>query len=231
LAIRLLRRNALSDLWREIVEAVGALPGFTDLVLYLEQNGILVQVAAFGANRQIVQPIQIPIGKGIVGSVAKLAASELINDTQLDPRYLRDQFDGHSELAVPVVYQDRVIAVLDTEHTSVGRYTAEHQELLQTIANISASWLASAITEQENRAVRDELAELNQQLEQRVLQQTRELSDVWDFILKERDRSVAVLNYLQNGLLLVTADYRIKLLSPSAGALTGWTQRDASIVI
>lgn len=231
LAIRLLRRNTLSDLCWEIVEAIGALPDFSDMVLYLKHNRVLVQVAAIGpkrgTNRQIVNPIQIPIGEGIVGSIANSARAELIHDTQQDPRYIRDEFAGRSELAVPVIYQDTVIAVLDTEHKSVGGYTVEHMQLLQSIANISASRIASAIVEEENRIVSDQLAELNQQLERRVLQRTRELSDARDFIQKERDRTFAVLNSLQNGLLVVTSDFRIDLLSRSARELTGWDQCDA----
>ena len=231
LAIRLLKRNTLSDLCWEIAEAIGTLPGFADCVLYLGSGGNWVQAAAHGPkrgpDREIVDPIVIPAGQGIVGHVALTGQPQLIPDTLLDARYIRDSFYGRSELTVPVIYQDAVIAVLDTEHKSVGAYTTAHLELLKTIANISASRIASAIIEEENRVVREELAKLNLELEQRVVQRTIELSNARDFILRERDRSLAVLNSMQNGLLVVNSYFHIELLSPSARRLTGWGQRDA----
>ena len=231
LAIRLLRRNTLSDLCWEIAEAIGELPGFADSILYLRKNDDLIQASAYGPKRghgrQIVNPIQITIGHGIVGAAAMSGVVELVNDTQQDARYIHDEFNGRSELAVPVIYHDTVIAVLDTEHRDVGAYTQNHVELLMTIANISASRIASAIAEEDNRTVRDQLAELNQRLEQRVVQRTHDLSQARDIILKERDRWLAVLNSLQNGLLVVSSEFRIELASLSARELIGWNQQDA----
>src|SRR5580700_1073533 len=59
----------------------------------------------------------IPIGKGIVGAAASEKAAILVPDVSKDPRYVAANPETKSELAVPLIYKDKVIGVLDLEHT------------------------------------------------------------------------------------------------------------------
>ncbi|MCR9202379.1 MAG: GAF domain-containing protein [Planctomycetaceae bacterium] len=231
LAISLLRRNTLHDLCWEIATTIGSLPGFEDSVVYLLEDGHLVQTAAYGLKatpqRHIVNPLIIPLGQGIVGHVAATGVAELIYDTTDDPRYIRDEYAGRAEISVPVVYQDRVIAVLDSEHEQVGAYTPQHLEILQAMANVCAPRIASAIVEQTNEQVRQELQTLNSQLEERVQQRTAQLVAARDASEKQRDRLRTVLHSIQNGLIVLNDEQRIDLISPSASALLEVDQQQA----
>ena len=59
-----------------------------------EDNNVLVQKAAYGAKdirgMEVAGPINIPLGKGIVGTVAKTGLPEVIADCSIDPRYIVD---------------------------------------------------------------------------------------------------------------------------------------------
>ena len=95
-ALDLLQRSTLNEIFWLIADRVIAGMGFEDCVIYLldADNKILIQKAAYGPKnpegRTIKDAITIPVGEGIVGSVAHFAAPERISDTRLDPRYIVD---------------------------------------------------------------------------------------------------------------------------------------------
>lgn len=226
-AVNLLKKNTLSDLCWVIANAIGQLPGFEDSVVYLKQNNRLVQVAAFGvkaAKQGVVEPLSLPIGSGIVGTVATTGVAEIVNDTTMDPRYIPDCYPGRSELTVPVVYQGEVIAILDSEHGRRNAYSTQHLEILQAMADVCASRIASAIVEEQNKAAAVELSELNSRLEARVEQRTSELANVAKTAESQRRRLETILNVLQDGLLLLNARMEVVMASPSAYRILETTQ-------
>lgn len=89
-----------------------------------------------------------------MGSVAQSGQPELVADTTQDPRYLLDDEQRYSELAVPLVAQNRVIGVIDLEHPEKSFFTDHHREALQTIAAICSSKIAQAWAEEEARKAR-----------------------------------------------------------------------------
>ncbi|MCC7506055.1 MAG: histidine kinase [Saprospiraceae bacterium] len=143
-------------LWDVAQQCISRL-GFEDCVIYLldETRRALVQKAAWGqkstGNQQIVNPIEIPLGQGIVGAVAQSGEPELIADTRLDARYIVDDAARRSELAVPILEEGRVIGVIDTEHSRPNFYTPWHLQLLTAIAALCSNKIALARTEEDRR--------------------------------------------------------------------------------
>src|SRR6516165_8087135 len=68
----------------------------------------------------------IPLGKGITGAAAESRQVVRVDDTAQDPRYIASHADIRSELAVPLVLQDRVIGVMDLESDRVAYFTEDH---------------------------------------------------------------------------------------------------------
>ena len=72
-AVDLLQRSTLDEIFWLIADRAIAGIGFDDCVIYLidRATGELVQVAAYGPKspegRVIIDPITIPLGKGVVG--------------------------------------------------------------------------------------------------------------------------------------------------------------------
>lgn len=167
-AVAMLEQASLEDLLWSIAQGVGDIMRFDDCVIYLAQQDMLIQMAAFGIknkkDREIFKRIKIPMGVGIVGSVAASKKIENVANTRLDKRYINDQYNGLSELAVPVVYEDKTIAVIDTESDKIGNYTKEDEALLQVIANIAAPRIASALYQQKLKNTQIRLQRANKEL-------------------------------------------------------------------
>jgi class 3 adenylate cyclase/putative methionine-R-sulfoxide reductase with GAF domain len=160
-------------LWDVANEAVARL-GLEDCVIYLVEDGALVQRAAFGPKnprgREIAAPIRIAVGSGIVGTVAATGVTERISDTRQHPRYILDDQARLAELAIPIIHEGRVIGVLDSEHSQLGFFTERHEAILTTIASMTAARIARALLDAELRA-------LNRDLERKVHERTLALAE------------------------------------------------------
>jgi class 3 adenylate cyclase len=166
---------ALDDILWDVANNVGARLGLEDCVIYLldESGEFLVQRAAFGpksaGGREIVGAIKVRVGVGVVGAAAASGEAVLIGDTREDPRYICDDQARLSELAIPIFFNDRVLGVLDSEHSRAHFFTESHREILTTIASMTAARVARALLDEKLRRVHAEL-------EQKVAERTRALS-------------------------------------------------------
>ena len=155
----------------------------------------------------------IPLGKGLVGYAAEQKQAVLVRDVKNDPRYIDTNPETRSELAVPLIYKDKVIGVLDLEHTRRGFFTEDHQRTITTLAAqiaiaIENARLYEEIARQERRLERD-LA-MARELQFRLLPQSRpklanlEIAakfsparaiggDLYDFISYSQSRTALVI--------------------------------------
>jgi len=118
----------------------------------------------------------VPLGRGVVGYAARNKQAVLVPDVSKDPRYVLLNPETRSELAVPLIYKDKVIGVLDLEHTRRGFFTDDHKRTITTLAAqiaiaVENAQLYEEIARQERRLERD-LA-LARELQVRLLPQTR----------------------------------------------------------
>jgi phosphoserine phosphatase RsbU/P len=102
----------------------------------------------------------VPVGKGLVGYAAQHKQAVLVRDVKKDSRYIETNPETRSELAVPLTYKDKVIGVLDLEHTKRGFFTEDHQRTITTLAAqiaiaIENARLYEQIARQEKRLERD----------------------------------------------------------------------------
>lgn len=163
-AKKLIDSIGINETVKEITEVVIDEFNFTDCVVYLidESKTYLSQVCAYGAknnNGKIVNPIIIKVGEGIVGSVALSGKAEIVNDTSEDPRYIVDDELRLSELAVPIIADDEIIGVIDSENIRADFYNEEHLETLQTIANMTATKIKNSIIVEKHHKVDVALSE------------------------------------------------------------------------
>jgi len=109
----------------------------------------------------------IPLGRGVVGYAAQAKEAVLVPDVSKSSRYIAVNPETRAELAVPLIYKEKVIGVLDLEHTRRGYFTEDHKRTLTTLA----AQIAIAI---ENARLYEEIARQEQRLE-RDLALAREL--------------------------------------------------------
>jgi sigma-B regulation protein RsbU (phosphoserine phosphatase) len=114
----------------------------------------------------------IPVGIGLVGSAAQSKEPVLVRDVTKDQRYIALNPETRSELAVPLMYKDQVIGVLDLEHSRKGFFTDDHVRTITTLAAQVAIAIENArlyehVIQQEQRLER-ELA-MAHELQERLL--------------------------------------------------------------
>ena len=117
----------------------------------------------------------IPLGKGLVGYAAEHKEPVLVSDVRKDLRYINLNPETRSELCVPLVYKDKVIGVLDLEHTRRGYFTEAHMRTMITLAaqvaiSIENAMLYERIERQEQRLEKD--LSLARELQYRLLPQS-----------------------------------------------------------
>jgi sigma-B regulation protein RsbU (phosphoserine phosphatase) len=111
-------------------------------------------------GERVIRERTIVLGQGIIGIAAQQREPILSSDTRKDPRYVAENPETRSELAVPLLNKGQVIGVLDLEHTRVNYYNEDHQRTLSTLGAQVAISIANArlyqrIHEEEQRMERD----------------------------------------------------------------------------
>lgn len=193
-------------LWDVARNCIGRL-GFEDCVIYLldEKRDVLVQKAAWGPKTtyenlpageggKILNPMEIPLGSGIVGSVALTGKAEIIGDTSADKRYIVDDVRRFSEISVPVKSGSRVLGVIDSEHPKKNFFTQHHLSVLTTIATLCANRIVRARAEEQKVKAEKNLLETERQTAEMEMQALRaqmnphfmfnSLNSINNFILK-----------------------------------------------
>jgi len=84
-------------------------------------------------------------GKGIIGYVINSKESLIIDDVRKDNRYIEGRRKTLSEVAVPIIKNDRAIGALDVESDQLSAFNHHHLEILQFFADASAISLEKAI--------------------------------------------------------------------------------------
>ncbi|HEX7846504.1 MAG TPA: histidine kinase [Chitinophagaceae bacterium] len=165
-------------LWDVARNCIGRLQ-FEDCVIYLldEKEGMLIQKAGHGRKSpqpyQLNRPIGIPLGKGIVGSVALSGKAEIIRDTTKDLRYIVDGERRLSEIAVPIISDGKVLGVIDCEHSKKGFFSQKHLSILTTIASLCANKIVRAKAEEEKTLAQQVLIDTKQKMADAEMQALR----------------------------------------------------------
>jgi serine phosphatase RsbU (regulator of sigma subunit) len=84
-------------------------------------------------------------GKGIVGHVIRTGETVIAPDVRLDRRYIGGRSQTQSEIAVPILSNDKVIGALNLESDRLNAFSASDAELLEAFAVAAAISIEKAI--------------------------------------------------------------------------------------
>jgi sigma-B regulation protein RsbU (phosphoserine phosphatase) len=90
---------------------------------------------ASGYKPEVAENWRIPVGEGIPGMAASTRAPVRVADLREDPRHLGAVDSARSELAVPLVFRDQVIGVLDVHSPEVDHFSHQQEEILMLLAS------------------------------------------------------------------------------------------------
>ncbi len=87
--------------------------------------------------------IRIPIGKGVCGAAAESKTTQLVRDVHAFPGHIACDAASQSELVVPILFQGRMIAVLDLDSPRPARFDEEDQRGFEAICALIAPRFAA----------------------------------------------------------------------------------------
>ena len=87
--------------------------------------------------------IRIPIGKGVCGAAAESKTTQLVRDVHAFPGHIACDAASQSELVVPILFQGRLIAVLDLDSPRPARFDEEDQRGFEAICALIAPRLSA----------------------------------------------------------------------------------------
>ncbi|WP_024772366.1 sensor histidine kinase [Aquimarina macrocephali] len=169
IAKSILGKTNYYDIAWEVVVNISYYLKCEDCVIYLikEDGKSIEQLAAFGNkvnDKKIINQLVIPIGEGIVGTVAMTGIPELIHDTSKDERYIEDIEFNYSEIVVPIVVNGQVIGIIDSEHKEKNYYTYDNLLTLMNISRVIAKQLNNAVRLEKKIETERIYKQLNSQL-------------------------------------------------------------------
>lgn len=85
---------------------------------YLYENDELV----LGPFQGLPACIRIPVGRGVCGTAASTLQTQLVTDVHDFPSHIACDAASNSEIVVPIIVNDKLIAVLDIDSPSIGRF-------------------------------------------------------------------------------------------------------------
>lgn len=173
-AVDLIQIPSIEDLFWYVAQNVVGKLHFVDCVIYKanDEQTTLQQVAAWGDKnpfgRNILNPLVIPFGRGITGTVAQTRKPMIVDDLLTDKNYIPDTQPARSEICVPLMLRGRVVGVIDSEHPEPNAFGEHELEILDTVSAMAAAKL-ELLAEAERSAQRyRDLVASHEQLSQEI---------------------------------------------------------------
>jgi two-component system, sporulation sensor kinase E len=136
-----------------IVGIIADYLGTEDCVFYAIIENKIIQVAAtnqkLDSENNIKNALQINFGEGIVGKVAQSKKGIIVNNTSKHKDYIVDDQIRLSEITVPILLDNELIAIIDAEHPDKNFFKKTHLEFLSQISSLISVTLKKNIVELE----------------------------------------------------------------------------------
>jgi diguanylate cyclase (GGDEF)-like protein/putative nucleotidyltransferase with HDIG domain len=148
LGARLATVVSVPEICDTIGRAITTLLPYDQCRIYLlEDDGRTLRPVYFSDTKRAeydgvtAETLAIQVGEGITGWVAETKQGALVGDTEHHPKAIH--IPGTSEtnesmLAVPVIFEDRLIGVIVNVKVGINQYTGDHLRLLTILANHAA---------------------------------------------------------------------------------------------
>ena len=177
-----------------------------------EERQTLRLTVSSAPDAQQVKGFEMPLNRGIAGYVARTGEPYCSQNALQDDRHsdlMEDVSDYQpgSILCVPLRSKRGIIGVIQALHSEANWFQPHDLQLFQLVAN-------SVGIAVENAKLFAEVQAFNQQLERMVEERTAEL-------VKEKEKTVAILAGMADGLIVFDAEERILTANAVAESMLG----------
>jgi GAF domain-containing protein len=113
-------------------------------ILLADRESRKLEIRAAVGYSEDIYHLRVAIGSGITGWTAAHGRTLRVDDVLADSRYIEGSPNTRSELAVPLIYRNEVLGVLNVESEEPAAYTENDEEMLATLAGSLAAVIANA---------------------------------------------------------------------------------------
>lgn len=108
----------------------------TSLALYDQEANRLHFLYEYGYDitQDQMEIIRQEYGSGITARVANSGYAEVVPDVSMDPDFVRLATNTRSQMAIPVMREDRVVAVITLDSKKLNGFSDAHQDFVQKLA-------------------------------------------------------------------------------------------------
>ncbi len=189
---------------RRVVEEVHHLLDFELVGLGLADHptGQLIYGAGILGIDEFEGVLRLPLDgekpKSISAHVYRTGEPMNVPDVSKEPLYHTEtqEWEGRSELCVPIRVGDRILGVLNAESRELNRFSRDDEKLLQTLADqcgvaVENARLYAKVKEEliERRRIERQLQQHQEQLEEQVMVRTAKLSEASERLATLNDAS------------------------------------------
>lgn len=156
-------------LWDVAANLIGRMK-YEECIIYgwNEDKTRMLQKAAYGPKGKTgaiaKNDFEVLPGQGIVGHVIASLQPELVHDTRNDPRYRVDDAVRLSEVSVPIIHDNELLGVIDSENSKPNFFSERDIKILTTIATLIGNKLKQLESQRSLEVKQRELAGINEQL-------------------------------------------------------------------
>jgi two-component sensor histidine kinase/putative methionine-R-sulfoxide reductase with GAF domain len=161
-----------SDVFSAIVSELAPRLNLEDCVVYKVDGDLLIQVAAHGEkilDGEIQNRLTLRMGEGHAGMAALKKETLVYDDVSISEHYIPDVVIPGSEIEVPIIINDKCVAVVSSEHRQKGFFNEHFVKAFEIVATIAEGALVKIF---EN----SELSKIKNQLEVLVAQKSSDIS-------------------------------------------------------
>lgn len=131
----------------------------------IQSDGILIPAAMDGIPQEVGSNMQVPVGQGFTGHVAKTGSPLIVDDVEIQGGSFYPDFQRRNRLVsfmgVPVVYREEIIGVLSVMTNDPRQFTQDEMLLLVGLADQAATALENARLFQQRERQISELSVIN----------------------------------------------------------------------
>ncbi|MEX2483295.1 MAG: histidine kinase dimerization/phosphoacceptor domain -containing protein [Brumimicrobium sp.] len=152
-----------SDVFNTIINEITPKLDMVDCVIYKvdQETKTIFQVAAYGYKKNkkniIQNRLKLNFGEGLAGVAARDGKSILVQDVTKEKDYLKDILEAGSEIEVPIKINDKVYAVISSEHPTKGFYNEFHIKFFEILASITVGTLVKIQEKEELQQIKHRL--------------------------------------------------------------------------
>ncbi|HNI38483.1 MAG TPA: GAF domain-containing protein, partial [Pseudomonadales bacterium] len=122
------------------------------IILLVDREKRMLEVKASIGYSEDISNMTVEVGKGVTGWVAAHRRPLRIRDVREDSRYIETSPNTRSEMAIPLIYRNEILGVINVESEQVDAYSENDEEMLGTLGGSLAAVIANARLVEQIRA-------------------------------------------------------------------------------